>query len=202
LHTVTDALKAKESEQKKPKKVSARKFQADITAPNGVTFSFANKILKVKGPNGEKEKILDYAYIKFDVTQDKILLKATRVTKREKRMMGSFKAHIKNMIRGATEDIVYKLKICSSHFPMQVTVQGDILTLKNFAGERFPKMQKIPKGVDVKVNGDIIEVKSGDKELAGKTAGLIERMTSRPQFDNRVFQDGLFIIEKDGKPIK
>jgi large subunit ribosomal protein L6 len=41
-----------------------------------------------------------------------------------------------------------------------------------------------------------------DKELTSQTAALIEKLTRRPGFDKRIFQDGIFMIEKDGKPLK
>jgi len=53
----------------------------------------------------------------------------------------------------------------------------------------------------VTVDGHFIIVESVNKENAGQTAASIEKLTRRAAFDKRVFQDGIFIIEKDGKPV-
>ena len=53
--------------------------------------------------------------------------------------------------------------------------------------------------VDVNVNGDIVEISSRDIELAGLTATRMEQLTRVTRRDRRVFQDGIFIIEKAGK---
>ena len=44
---------------------------------------------------------------------------------REKAMVGTFHAHVRNMIHGVTEGYTYTLKIVFSHFPMKVAVKGD-----------------------------------------------------------------------------
>ena len=54
----------------------------------------------------------------------------------------------------------------------------------------------------MKVEGDNVSVESPDKELAGTTASDIEQLTRRPNFDTRIFQDGIFITSKAGKEIK
>ena len=48
----------------------------------------------------------------------------------------------------------------------------------------------------VKVEGEKITVESCDKELAGKIASDIELLTSKSNRDLRVFQDGIYMIEK------
>ena len=56
--------------------------------------------------------------------------------------------------------------------------------------------------VEVEPRRIIIEVEGTDKELTSQQAASIEQLTRRPGYDKRVFQDGIYIIEKDGKRIK
>ena len=85
---------------------------------------------------------------------------------------------------------------------MNVSVNKNQIIIKNFIGERHPRTLTIKEGVTVKVEGDIINVESSDKELAGTAASDIEKLTKRTDFDGRIFQDGIYIINKDGKDIK
>jgi len=55
--------------------------------------------------------------------------------------------------------------------------------------------------VKVSVDGHFVIVEGVNKEKTGQTAALIEKLTRRAAFDKRVFQDGIYIIEKDGKPV-
>ena len=60
----------------------------------------------------------------------------------------------------------------------------------------------IRQDVTVKVEGQDVVVESNDKEAAGQVASRLERLTRRPGFDKRIFMDGIYITEKDGKPVR
>jgi large subunit ribosomal protein L6 len=114
-------------------------------------------------------------------------------------MIGTFTSHIKNMIKGVTELYVYKLKVCSGHFPITVQATKDDFIVKNFLGETIPRKMKLVKGVSVKVEGEIVTVESTDKEIAGRTASDIEQLVRITNRDRRIFQDGIWMTEKAGK---
>ncbi len=178
------------------------KIQEKIEIPGGIEISIVKGVINVKGPKGETSRKLIHPRIKIEFKDSNVQLTSEKATKREKTMIGTFKAHIKNMIRGVEEGHIYKLKVCSGHFPMNVSVSGEEFVVKNFMGETIPRKLKIRKGVDVKVEGNDVIIESVNKELAGLTASSIEKLTKRPGFDNRIFQDGIHLYIKDGKEIK
>ena len=132
------------------------------------------------------------------VEGSKVVISAKNATKREKMHMGSIEAHVKNMITGVQKPYIYKLKVCASHFPMNVTISGNELIIKNFLGEKVPRTIKFDKDVKVKIAGDIIEVECADIELAGRTASKFEGLTFINKRDRRIFQDGIYITHKAG----
>ena len=73
--------------------------------------------------------------------------------------------------------------------------------IKNFLGEKTPRKIKLKNEVDVKVDKDVITINSIGKELAGQTAANFETATRIRNRDKRVFQDGIFIINKNGREI-
>lgn len=118
-------------------------------------------------------------------------------------MIGTIAAHIRNMIDGVMRGFQYKLQVCSVHFPISVSLDASkkFVVIKNFIGETKERKSEILENVDVKVESDIITVKSIDKEAASHTAANIEMATRIRAKDRRVFQDGIFLTEKDGRKI-
>ncbi|HLC99276.1 MAG TPA: 50S ribosomal protein L6, partial [Candidatus Nanoarchaeia archaeon] len=82
---------------------------------------------------------------------------------------------------------------------MNVSVSGNEFNVANFLGEKTPRKLKIKDGVKVKVEGEFVVVEGIRKEDAGQVAANIEILTKVKGRDRRIFQDGIYIIEKDGK---
>ncbi len=150
---------------------------------------------------GQREISRKIASKGFDVKVDGNIIRfhADRNTRRERTVLGTYEAHIKSMFRGIKNGHKYVLKICSGHFPMNVSIANNEITIKNFLGEAVPRKAKLDSDVKVTVSGDIINVESFDKEKAGLIASRIEQLTRVKGRDLRVFQDGIYIIDKDGK---
>src|SRR3989338_1857128 len=157
-------------------------LRREVELPSTVKVRVDGAVLTVKGPKGEVKRSFKYPRISVFAENNKIILSAPQATKREKTILGSMEAHLQNMVKGVQEPYVYKLKICSGHFPMSVAVAGKELVIKNFLGETVPRKAALIPGVEVKVSGTEILVTSPDKELAGQTAAKIEnlcRITNR-----------------------
>ena len=177
-------------------------IQEKISIPEGIEINIEDGILKIKGPTGENERKLLNPKVKISKKDNFIILEAKKPTKKEKKIVNTFKAHINNLIKGVTEKFIYKLKICSRHFPINVSLDKNVLTIKNFFGEKKPRKAKILKGVETKINGDEITLEGTNKEEVGQTAGNIEQSTRRCGFDRRIYQDGCWITEKSGKKLR
>lgn len=180
-------------------KVSELKDSLDI--PEGVQISIADGRVTVKGSKGEASRKFSFPRINVSVEGGELLLSSKDATRREKTNMGTIKAHIRNMIKGVTEGHVYRLKICSGHFPMNVSINGDVFTIKNFLGEKVPRTLKVKEGAKVKIDGTEVIVESVDIEAAGQVAADIEQLTRITNKDIRIFQDGIYIIEKSKRKL-
>ena len=179
-----------------------KKITKEIELPDGATGYADGQTLLIKGPKGEVKKQFKQRNVSMKIYDKKIVLESKNGTKKDKKMMGSLVAHIKNMMNGVVKSHTYTLKICSGHFPMNVSVAGNKFMIKNFLGEKVPRTLQLKAGAEVKVDGDMIHVTSQNKELAGQVSADIEQLTRRPGYDTRIFQDGIYITNKDGKEMK
>lgn len=169
--------------------------------PSGVTASHTHPVLTVKGKAGEVHRAFNNPRILVSVDGNKIVLKSIRSTQVEKMHINTFAAHVANMIKGAQTPFKYELKVCSGHFPMTVAIKGTTFELKNFLGENTSRTVTLKPGAKVTIAGANITVESADIEIAGRVTSDLEQLTRIADKDRRVFQDGIYIVKKFGKPI-
>ncbi len=180
---------------------TCKQARNEIIIPDEVKAEINKNKLTLKGKEGENSREFNLGEINLEKKDNKIVFSCKKVTKKEKKMINTSIAHIKNMIQGVQKKFEYKLKICSSHFPITVKIEGDTAIIKNFLGEKVDRKIKLSKNAEVKLNGEIITIISTDKEIAGQAAANLEMMTKIKNRDRRVFQDGIYIINKSGKEI-
>ncbi len=175
-------------------------LKQEIEIPSGISASIENDELIMKKDSDELKRKLN-AFIDVKIEGGKLILEAKKATKTKKKIFGTMKAHFNNMVKGLSEKFKYKLQIVSVHFPINVSVDKEKkeLVVKNFLGEKTDRRIKLISGVDVKVDKDIIEIESSDIEKAGQCAGNIEKGTHVRNKDRRIYQDGIYIIEKPGR---
>jgi large subunit ribosomal protein L6 len=178
-------------------KISEIKEQINI--PEGVTVSIENGILTIKGEKGELSRTFSHPKISLKINGNIIDIHGKFIRRKGRALVGTFIAHINNMIKGVTEGFEYKMKTVFSHFPIKTSVDDNDFIIQNFLGERSARRAKILNGVQVEVKGDDITVQGIDKEKVGQTVANIERATMVKKRDVRVFQDGVYRTSKGGR---
>lgn len=178
-----------------------KKLYNEIEIPQETEVEINENIIKIKGPEGENSREFNLGKLKLEKKDNKIIIGHDKATKIQKKRMNTITKHIQNMINGVNKKFEYQLKICSSHFPMNVSVENNKLIIKNFIGEKIQRSAEILNGVEIDIQKEIITLKSFNKELAGQTAANIEKATKIRNKDRRIFQDGIYLIEKSGKKI-
>jgi len=172
-----------------------------VAIPNGVTVSIDGAKVSVKGEKATHERVLAHPKVKIRVEGDEAVISCVLPRVREKAMVGTFAAHIANMIEGVTNGFEYEMKMVHSHFPMKTSVKGDRFIIENFIGERAPRKAKILGDTKITVKGSDVVLTGTDLEKVSQTAANIEYATKIWGFDTRVFQDGIYITKK-GKRVR
>lgn len=174
-----------------------------IDIPESVNISIDGAKIGVEGPKGKLERDFHLHNIIIEkIDKDNIIrVFASHAYKKEKAMMGTVSSHLRNMIKGVSEGFEYKMKIIYAHFPMNVKLDGKKLIISNFIGEKSPRKADIVGDVEVKVSGEFVTINGINKEEVAQTAANIELATRVRKRDTRVFQDGIYLFEKDGVSI-
>jgi large subunit ribosomal protein L6 len=172
----------------------------EIEVPEGIQVNLDGIMLSMKKEDKELKRNMGHE-LKVEVVGNKIILSSHRARRMERSLIGTFRGHVNNMIKGLEEEFAYELEIANVHFPM--TVEYDAgkkqFTIKNMLGEKYPRILTIKENVDVELKAPKIHIKSHNIEAAGAVASKLEFISKVRNRDRNKFQDGIFITKKPGK---
>jgi len=171
----------------------------ELEIPADVDAEVDHLELTVSGPEGSVTRRLWYPDVRVSVDDGAVVIEADADDAKTNATVGTFESHVENMLYGVTEGWEYRMQVHYSHFPMQVNVEGDEVVIENFLGEKAPRRAQIRGDTDVQVDGEELTLSGSDKEAVGQTAADIEQLTRVTDKDTRVFQDGVYIVEKPQK---
>lgn len=167
-----------------------------VNIPEGVKAQLDGAQLRVTGPKGQISRNMRFPQVLITCNGKEIVISTESGRKEITAMVGTFAAHAKNMCRGVSEGFEYRMKVVYSHFPIQLKVVGNRLEINNFLGEKKARSANIENGVTAKVANDEVVLSGIDRELVGTSAANIEHATHIRNRDPRVFQDGIYIVQR------
>jgi len=167
-----------------------------VAIPTGVTAEIAGNMLKIKGPKGQLERNVRFPGVIVRISEDAVVITTESARKRTVAMVGTLASHAKNMCTGVTEGFEYRMKVVYSHFPIQLKLQGNRLEIVNFLGEKKARYAQIQEGVKANIGNDEVVLTGIDKEKVGTSSANIEHATKIRYRDPRIFQDGIYIVNK------
>ncbi|MDO8633822.1 MAG: 50S ribosomal protein L6 [archaeon] len=170
--------------------------------PEGFEATVEGDLLRVKSGGKENAKKFNSREMTVKVEGKEIVVTPKRNRKKPHSMVNAFIAHVKNLFIGLKDGFEYRLEIVYSHFPMTVAIKGKNVEITNVAGSKKMRVARILGDTIVQVKGKEVIVKGSSKEDTGQTAANIEKVTRVKGKDTRVFQDGIYIVEKAGKKVE
>lgn len=172
-----------------------------IEMPDGVNVSYSDGVATVSGEKGSISRTFVHDKVQVLLEGGAVMVRVDIPRRKEKALAGTWAAHLRNMVKGVSQGFTYHLKALYSHFPMTLKVEGNALIVNNYFGEKVPRRAELPwtpSEVKVEINNKVEVVVSGaDKEKVGQTAANIERCATVKKRDRRVFQDGIYLVDKE-----
>jgi large subunit ribosomal protein L6 len=167
-----------------------------VKIPEGVTVRIEGNLVKVQGPKGMLMRDMYYPKVSLAIAGGEMTITTESRRKKILAICGTYAAHLQNMCTGVTKGYQYRMKVVYSHFPIQLKIAGDRIEVGNFLGEKRSRFARIEKDVKVALGADEVTITGIDKETVGKTAANIEHATRIRERDPRVFQDGVYTVER------
>ncbi len=167
-----------------------------IGIPEGVNVNIDKLNVSISGPNGQLQRELWYPGIAIKRNDSEVVVMTDMPRREQLAMLGTLESHLKNMITGVTKGYEYTMKVVYSHFPIQLKIEGQQVIIGNFLGEKRARKANIQGNTKVMIKGDQVIVSGINKEDVGQTAANIRQATKIKRFDPRVFQDGVYLVER------
>jgi len=139
-----------------------------IQIPDNVDVKVSQNSITVKGPKGELSKNLNPAILAE--VKDKNLLVGLKTENKENfALWGTYQALINGMVVGVSKGFEKRLSFEGVGY--RATVNGNKLVLN--LGFSHPIEVEAPKGIEFKIEKNIIVVSGADKHLVGQIAANI-----------------------------
>jgi large subunit ribosomal protein L6 len=170
----------------------------EVAVPKGVTFALRDGRLTAKGPLGSVERPFPSGALAITPADGRVVLELTIPVERRhaQALLRTWAAHVRNLAGGLTRGVEARMKVVAAHFPMKVQVRGEELVIENFLGEKYPRSTRLVPGTRAVVDGEFVVLTGHDLEQVGQSAANIERVTRIRDYDPRVFQDGIYLVER------
>ena len=113
-------------------------------------------------------------------------------------------SHIDNMFVGVIQGFNYKMRFVYSHFPINVSLAGSNVEIRNFLGEKRVRKITLPEGVEFVRTADVkdqIELVGNDITVVSNVCARIQQATNIRHKDLRKFLDGIYVSEKGPIPL-
>ncbi|UCG68354.1 MAG: 50S ribosomal protein L6, partial [Thermoplasmata archaeon] len=132
----------------------APKVTRIVDIPSDVKVKLKGNTLTINGPKGTLSRDFSHPRISIQVSKSKVTIESIMPKKKEGALVGTWEAHISNMINGVTKGFIYTMKVVYSHFPVKTVLKGDEFIIENFLGESHPRKAKIIGETKVEIKGD------------------------------------------------
>lgn len=171
-------------------------------------------MVHVKGPLGELERNFKHIPMVLrivdgedeeDVGKKFVKLDLWFAHKKQLACVRTVCSHIQNMFTGVIRGFFYKMRFVYSHFPINVTLTGNTVEIRNFLGEKRVRKVELLPGVKYERSNDVkdeIKLYGIDIAAVSLSCAQIQQATNIRNKDLRKFLDGIYVSEKGTNPLE
>lgn len=173
----------------------SRVGQQPITLPDGVTLESGSGQLTVSGPKGSLKQTA-LKGVSVEASDGQILVKRSSDDKPVKAKHGLMRSLVNNMVTGVSKGFERKLELIGVGY--RVSVQGQ--DMKFSLGFSHDVNYRVPEGIQVAADQNIITVNGIDKQLVGQVAAEIRALKPPEPYKGKgIKYTDEQIIRKSGK---
>lgn len=173
----------------------SRVGKQQLNIPTNTEASFADGVFRVKGPLGTLERSFKDV-VGITIENNTVTFAQKGDDQFSRAIWGTYASHVKNMIQGVTTAYVKKLILEGVGFKSEVKGHDLHLAL----GFSHPVIVKIPEGITVVAEKNVITISGIDKEAVGEFAASTRALKKPEPYKGKGFRyENEVIRRKQGK---
>jgi large subunit ribosomal protein L6 len=166
-----------------------------ILIPDNVEIKIEGQKVSVKGPKGELSHEVR-PEIKVEEKEGNILVSIQSMTRKSNAFWGLSRTLVFNMVEGVTKGFEKKLELNGVGY--KANIEGEELVLK--VGFSHLVKMKVPEGISISVEKNVVKVSGIHKQLVGLTAARIRKVKPCEPYKGKGFRyEGEVVRRKVGK---
>lgn len=171
-----------------------------ITIPSGVTFTYANNVVTIKGPKGELKQAIEPDFV-IKNENGTVTIERPTEQKRHKSLHGLYRALINNMVEGVSKGYKTNMELIGVGY--KASAANNVLELS--LGYSHNVFVAIPAEVKVsaaqeKGGNPTITLEGADKQLLGQVAAKIKSLRKVEPYKGKGIRFvGEYVRRKAGK---
>lgn len=166
-----------------------------ISIPDKTEIRMDKGVLSVKGPHGEMSRAFKPEIV-ITVGDKEVTLEPKKAGIESNALWGTYASHVSNMIEGVNKP--YEKKLIIEGVGFKWDAQGDSVNLS--LGFSHPVKVKVPQGISVKTEKNVMTITGIDKEKVGQFAAEIRGLKEPEPYKGKgIAYEGEVIRRKQGK---
>lgn len=169
-----------------------------VIVPDGVSLEMSPTNIKATGPLGTLSMDLPYG-VKVTQKENKLTVSRIGETKQYKSLHGTVRSLLENLVTGVSAGFIKKLELVGIGY--RSVVEGDELVLQ--VGYTHPVRMKVPTGLQVKVEKNVIAVSGSSKQVVGQFCAEVRAVRKPEPYKGKgIRYQGEHVRMKQGKAVK
>lgn len=167
-----------------------------VKIPSGVTCTVQGNKISVRGSNGALEADL-HKMVSVEVANDQVTVRPQDDSQEARRLWGTWKKNIQNMVTGVSQGFTKKLEITGVGY--RASLAGSELKLQ--LGYSHDIMYPIPQGIKISCETPTeITISGFDAQKVGQVAAEIRKYRKPEPYKGKgIRYAGEYIVRKEGK---
>lgn len=179
-------------------------MQTTVDLPSDCECTLNGTVFTFKGPLGTSSydvKPFNFTFTIEEGEERQIVIDSWHGNKKKNNFMNTVASHLRNRAIGVTKGFRYATKAVYKHFPIQMVVEdkGKTVVVKNYYGNKIPMKFKMLGDSKATIGDekDILIVEGTNIEnVSQSSANITNWCKKEKRYDERIFLDGIYLIER------